>query len=297
MIAAQGGNSIEKKQAGANVAAAGSERAVRKHRKGKVWLYRSLLDAPATIIRDAVMFQLFCYLLLRAAYKPRTFTISIGRSSKAVSINAGQLVTGVPKLSEFLRIPQRTIRAKLSVLAQRGIVTYEPATHYSVVTICNWETYQKPKQTDGEASAEVDGEANGEASGDPKWRHTIKNTPNKGNSKSSRALRFEADDRAFAEEMLGKIRVVVPDLKAPDLDRWANDIRLAREQDGRSLADLRERFTQAHADPFWRAIILSPAKLRAKFDQLTAKFRSDASRRRLPGIGQQFREGVELEPV
>lgn len=281
----------------ADVVSCDSARAANKKRKGKVWLYRSLLDAPATIIRDAVLLQLFVYFLLRAAYIPRTFTISIGRSSKTVSINAGQLVTGVPKLSEFLRIPPRTIRAKLSVLAQRGIITYEPATHYSVVTVCNWETYQKQKQTNGDASAEVCGEANGEASGEANVRHTIKNTPNKGNSKPSRALRFEADDRAFAEEMLGKIRAVVPDFKAPNIDRWANDIRLAREQDQRTLTDLRERFTQANADPFWRGNILCPATLRAKFDQLTAKFRSGASGRISAGPGQQFQPGSELEPI
>lgn len=279
-------------------AASDAERTVRKQRKGKVWLYRSLLDAPATIIRDAVLFQLFGYFLLRAAYKPRSFNVWIGRGWKSVSLNAGQLVIGVPKLSEFLQIPQRTIRAKLSVLAKRGIITYQPATHYSIVTLCNWETYQKPKQSDEEASAEVGGEANGEASGVPNTRHTIKvDTLNNGNSKPSRALRFEADDRAFAEDMFGKIRATDPGFKAPDFDRWANDIRLAREQDHRTLTDLRERFAQAHGDQFWRGVILSPSSLRKHFDKLTAKLKGSANGIQQPASPARIRSGEYSDPA
>lgn len=62
-----------------------------------------------------------------------------------------------------------------------------------------------------------------------------------------------------------------PKAKAPNLDKWANEIRLMREQDGRTDAEIRAVFTWANQDGFWRSNILSPGKLREKFTTLDLK--------------------------
>lgn len=58
---------------------------------------------------------------------------------------------------------------------------------------------------------------------------------------------------------------------APDkLRRWAYDIDLMVRIDHRSPDEIRQLMDWAHRDPFWKANILSPGKLREKWDTLVA---------------------------
>lgn len=81
-------------------------------------------------------------------------------------------------------------------------------------------------------------------------------------------------DRLTAEWMFALVSDLFSRLdrrppKRPNLDGWANDVRLMRERDDRDDAEIREVFTWANADEFWSANILSPAKLRKQFDRLS----------------------------
>ena len=67
--------------------------------------------------------------------------------------------------------------------------------------------------------------------------------------------------------------------KKANLKKWANEFRIMREQDGLTILEIGDilgwLFDPAHPDfdpdPFWRLVIQSPTKFRAKWDQLTAK--------------------------
>lgn len=62
--------------------------------------------------------------------------------------------------------------------------------------------------------------------------------------------------------------------------RWRTDMRLLHERDGRSFAQIENMIRWCQADDFWRANILSPNKLRAKYDQM--RLRASASRKSSP---------------
>lgn len=82
---------------------------------------------------------------------------------------------------------------------------------------------------------------------------------------------FSDDDLMAAEWILGLIRKVNPSFKEPIIESWANDIRLMRERDNRTHKDICELFKWANQDKFWSVNILSPSKLRDKWDQLSMK--------------------------
>lgn len=75
-------------------------------------------------------------------------------------------------------------------------------------------------------------------------------------------------DRSTAEWMDGTLRAVQPTRKKPDFSQWADSIRLMRELDGRTDQRIRELWSACRSDVFWAKNVLSPAKLRAKFDDL-----------------------------
>lgn len=83
--------------------------------------------------------------------------------------------------------------------------------------------------------------------------------------------RFTPDDRDLASWMHDQIVAIVPGARPPSFACWANDIRLMRERDGRTIEDIRGLFKFANSDTFWRTNILSPKKLREKWTQLEAR--------------------------
>ena len=82
---------------------------------------------------------------------------------------------------------------------------------------------------------------------------------------------FSKEDSTTAQWMFGLIQDMHPDHMPPSFDKWANEIRLIRERDKRNDSQIRSLFQAANADSFWKKNILSPAKLREKWDDLTIK--------------------------
>lgn len=89
-----------------------------------------------------------------------------------------------------------------------------------------------------------------------------------------------AADQQCAEWILALLEKVKPFPKKPVLAAWANDVRLMRDLDGRTHREICELFQWASKDAFWHTNILSPAKLRAKWDTLSLQ------RQRNPGQAQ-----------
>ncbi|HEX8590671.1 helix-turn-helix domain-containing protein [Pseudomonas sp.] len=79
------------------------------------------------------------------------------------------------------------------------------------------------------------------------------------------------EDHKAARWIFGKVLKLGGDPKEPNWDAWANDIRLTREQDGRTHREICELFDWANRDEFWRTNILAPSKLRKQWDTLAVK--------------------------
>ncbi len=59
--------------------------------------------------------------------------------------------------------------------------------------------------------------------------------------------------------------------KEPNWNAWANEIRLMRTIDGRTHRQICDMFKRVQSDPFWCRNVLSPSKLREKWDDLVLK--------------------------
>lgn len=83
--------------------------------------------------------------------------------------------------------------------------------------------------------------------------------------------KFSEEDNLTAFFIYQKLERLNPSMKKPNLNAWADDIRKMRELDERTDEQIRKVFTWANQDKFWQANILSPDKLREKYDQLVVK--------------------------
>lgn len=100
---------------------------------------------------------------------------------------------------------------------------------------------------------------------------------NSRSSKKTNEKRFSAEDKALSDWFWESILAMQPGRKAPNLDQWANTIRLMRECDSRTHAQIRELYSRVQQDPFWRINVLSPDKLREKWDDLQLKLQGNAN--------------------
>lgn len=75
----------------------------------------------------------------------------------------------------------------------------------------------------------------------------------------------------LASYFLERIRLNNPEHKQPNLQMWSNDIRLMIEQDNRNEEQIRYLMKWVQEDDFEQANVLSPSKLRKRFDQLIIK--------------------------
>lgn len=95
----------------------------------------------------------------------------------------------------------------------------------------------------------------------------------------------------LATFLLEKIKDNNPEVKPPDLNKWANDIRLMIERDKRETKKVRKMIIWAESNQFWRGVVLSADSLRRNYDKMAAQanseVRSGISREHLPDYDAQ----------
>ena len=240
-------------------------------RGGYIRMYRQIIDSE--VMSDEGLFHTYTMLMLTVNWKKAKFGKQI--------IQPGQMVFAWRELPERLRGPMakpqsiNTLRKRIDALVTLGVVKVESTSRYTLLTILDWAN-QQSGVSNSETVAGV-GVSNFDTVADT-IADTIADTDRrrvkKGKKTSESKLRFDKSDLEFAKLMLAKIKLVAPKTKEPNLDKWANTIRMMRETDSLTLDEIREVFVWANADGFWRTNVLSPDKLRAQLPRLDAQRRN-----------------------
>jgi hypothetical protein len=94
----------------------------------------------------------------------------------------------------------------------------------------------------------------------------IPSEPKKRGPRDPRA--HSKEDLDCANWLFAELQRRKPDVRKPNIEAWADDVRLMRERDKRTHRQICELFRWAQADSFWFVNIRCPGKLREKWDQL-----------------------------
>jgi hypothetical protein len=81
----------------------------------------------------------------------------------------------------------------------------------------------------------------------------------------------------LALRLYERIKENNPDHKKPNLQKWADDVRLMMEYDHRTVEQIAYVIDWSQRDSFWKSNILSTKKLREKFDQLVIRIKEQAA--------------------
>jgi hypothetical protein len=108
--------------------------------EGYINLHRTLLDSM--IFSSQTGLKIWIWLLLKASYRKRHVSLKIGKGETTVTIERGQLLFGRYKAEEELCIDGSTIYRWIKKLEENGMISIESSNQYSIITICNYDTYQ-----------------------------------------------------------------------------------------------------------------------------------------------------------
>ena len=100
--------------------------------KGYIKLHRTILDWEW--YKDTNTKILFIHLLLNACYDSCRF---MGKAVKR-----GDYITSITRLSHDLGLTVRQVRTCLSRLKKTGEIDIQTSNRYTMITICNYESYQ-----------------------------------------------------------------------------------------------------------------------------------------------------------
>lgn len=226
------------------------------------------------------------------------FVLALALADEA-NHDGGDIFPGVPRLAKRTRKSERTVQRQLRALERDGwLVCVERSaggrnmtSRYQINPAWlsdpvgfGWGSgngdmvsplrEEKPRHgvTVSEPETVTSGARNGDIAVSPAYtqKHPKEKTSSLFPTLAESGSESE-DDRRLAEWIFGKVKAIAPNHRPPPWRRWVRDIRLMRERDGRTRRAIAELFAWANADPFWQSNVLSPGKLRERWDQLDLK--------------------------
>jgi len=225
-------------------------------------LHRRLLDS--FVNSDAGLMHLWINLLIRANWKPSWF------AKKRIEV--GQVAFSVGNFADVLKVSASTLRRRLRELESGGQINVTATSKFTIVTICNWRSYQEfigpARRTDDTTLDATDDTASGEQA--VHKRRTDDTHPKKLRREEGKKI-ISSQDLELANWMQSLIERMQPGRKPPVTERWAEEFRKLREIDNRTPEQIRSLYSWVNQDSFWRTNILSPQKLREKWDDLELK--------------------------
>lgn len=188
-----------------------------------------------------------------------------------ITIERGQFIFGLNEFSQQSKMSLTKLRRFMKLLESNSLISRQKTNKYSIISIVSYDSRQgSDRQNDKQTTIKPQANDNQTTSQQQHLNNVNKNNnDNKGNKKHiAKTHVFSDEDLAFAKFMFETIANDLPDFKKPNLETWANTIRLMRDRDNRDHDQMRAIFLFARASDFWSANVMSPEKLRKHFDRL-----------------------------
>lgn len=235
--------------------------------KGWITLHRKLLDKPIWFESTPEQKTILITLLLMANHKEKEWEWQ-GVPYKA---EPGQFVTSLDSIKKKCGkgISTQNIRTAITRFEKYGFLTNESTKQNRLITIVNWGLYQ---EKNSELTKELTDDSQSTnrqltTNNNDKQCNNVNNINNNVTTRKKREYDDDDPNKKLAALLLKKIKSN-QNIKEPDLDKWANTIRLTIESDKRNGKEVQDLIIWSTEHDFWSGVILSPTSLRKHFDKM-----------------------------
>tara|TARA_R110002096_G_scaffold392987_1_gene587971 strand:- start:262 stop:1074 length:813 start_codon:yes stop_codon:yes gene_type:complete len=236
--------------------------------------HRSLFDHWVFSFDQPDKALAWIFLFGNANHSPGELLIK-GRVKK---VGRGQIAMSQLTLQKRFGWSQNKLKRFLKLLEKSNMIELETDELTTIITICNYESYQGSDSLDERPNERPNGRpverATDDQSNDNKECKNDKNEKKK--ELKPLVVRFSTDHMEFAKGMFSLVLKVAEKTKEPNFDKWADGIRLMNKVDNLELPEMADVFRWANKDSFWSTNILSPAKFRKQYSVLHAKMSETA---------------------
>lgn len=238
-------------------------------KQGFIKLYRQIQDHWLyEEKRKFSKFEAWVDMLMMANHKDNKFVLG----NELVEVKRGQFITSELKLMERWDWGKAKLRSFLEMLEKDEMIVKKSDRKKTTITICNYSVYH-------DYETENRPQADHKQTDSRLYSDTNKNVKNDKNEKKKNSPKQVYDESSIYYQLamyfVDQIRSNNPDFKLPNLQTWSDDIRKMIELDERTEEQIKYLMSWVQQDDFEMANVLSPNKLRKRFDQLIIKVKQD----------------------
>jgi hypothetical protein len=253
---------------------------------------RDILDH--WIYKDAAYFKIWFEMLARARYieEPKTDMYR----GIIYTLNRGEFIFGIPSWSERLGIGQQRLRTLIKKLTNENMISLVKAyPKFTIYTITNYEKFnnQTNNQTNNLTDIEntsVTDDANNQTNNQTNNLLTTFQQPSnnllttneeckegeqctEGNKKDNK-FSSDSNEHRLSLYLFNYIKRNNPSAKEPDFETWSKHFDYILRIDKRPIDEVKKVIEYCQKNSFWLSNILSPSKLREKYDQLMLQMKN-----------------------
>jgi hypothetical protein len=242
------------------------------------------------IWQDVPKFRIFFYIVGNAVFSDDGVRVG------GVHLKRGQYLRSYRNLQEDLTYLENrsikkyslsVIKRKIDQLILEKRLEIEECELGTLFTVVNYAIYQ------GFEHYKSDNENTERTAMEQGWNNNKKDKKDKkDNNKKPSCHKFEICDMEMAKLLFQRILANNENAKHPNFEAWANEVRLMREKDNRTINQIEYLINWSQNDSFWKTNILSTSKLRSKFDQLVIKCKEEKEKSKRTGT---VRKSVKKE--
>ncbi len=282
--------------------------------EGYIKLYRQLLSS--SIFASQIGLKIWIWCLLKANFKTKFVSIKIGRGESVVEVGRGSFIFGRFVAEDELNIDGSTIYKWIKKLEVEGMIRIKSSSHYSIITICNYDSYQQGggdgvtaiQQPSSSQVAATQQPSSSQVAATQQQSNTTKKEKKDNKEKNYRELllsEIKISDHENINPVYYEIAISFQNLFRENLKQSGastktldsmkggaiDDVRLMIESDGYKIEDLRQAYKFLQIDDFWKTNIYSVSKLRKQMAQLKLKMSNNGKTKR------DYKEGTTFEEL
>jgi len=114
---------------------------------GYIKAYRKTMKSR--VFQNEGLFKVWMWCLWKASHTEQWVSIKTGRGFTEIHLLPGQFIFGRKTAAKELKMKPSTVRNRILKLKNMGNLDIQSNTHYSIIIIINWDTYQAPNEKEG----------------------------------------------------------------------------------------------------------------------------------------------------
>ncbi len=125
--------------------------------EGWIKLYRKSIHSQ--VFQNEGLWKIWTWCLFKANHEDRWVSVKTGRGETQVKLQRGQFIFGRKTAAKALKMPERTVHKRMLKLKTMQNCDIQSDTHYSIITIRNYDLYQSIPADEGTPEGTGKGQA------------------------------------------------------------------------------------------------------------------------------------------